>query len=123
MLFLAVTLHNIPEGMAVGMAFAVVAQGSESAGVTMLSAIALAVGIGIQNFPEGAAIALPLRQENISRKKAFFYGALSGSSDQTDAATITPPANPIKPLSSDCFICRPSKKTIAAPRRVINHGD
>lgn len=78
MLFLAVTLHNIPEGMAVGMAFAVVAQGSESAGVTMLSAIALAVGIGIQNFPEGAAIALPLRQENISRKKAFFYGALSG---------------------------------------------
>ncbi len=77
MLFLAVTLHNIPEGMAVGMAFAVVAQGSESAGVTMLSAIALAVGIGIQNFPE-AAIALPLRQENISRKKAFFYGALSG---------------------------------------------
>ena len=78
MLFLAVTLHNIPEGMAVGMAFAVVAQGSEAAGVTMLSAIALAVGIGIQNFPEGAAIALPLRQENISRKKAFFYGALSG---------------------------------------------
>lgn len=78
MLFLAVTLHNIPEGMAVGMAFAMVAQGSESAGVTMVSAIALAVGIGIQNFPEGAAIALPLCQENISRRKAFFYGALSG---------------------------------------------
>ncbi len=78
MLFLAVTLHNIPEGMAVGMAFAMVAQGSESASVTMVSAIALAVGIGIQNFPEGAAIALPLRQENISRGKAFFYGALSG---------------------------------------------
>ncbi len=78
MLFLAVTLHNIPEGMAVGMAFAMVAQGNESAGVTMISAIALAVGIGIQNFPEGAAIALPLCQENISRRRAFFYGTLSG---------------------------------------------
>lgn len=78
MLFLAVTLHNIPEGMAVGMAFAMAAQTSGAAGVTLVSAIALAVGIGIQNFPEGAAIALPLRQENLSRRKAFFYGALSG---------------------------------------------
>lgn len=78
MLFLAVTLHNIPEGMAVGMAFAMAAFGGESASVTMVSAIALAVGIGIQNFPEGAAISLPLRQEDISRKRAFGYGALSG---------------------------------------------
>ncbi len=60
------------------MAFAMAAQTSGAAGVTLVSAIALAVGIGIQNFPEGAAIALPLRQENLSRRKAFFYGALSG---------------------------------------------
>lgn len=78
MLFMAVTLHNIPEGMAVGMAFAMVHFASEPADVALLAAIALAVGIGIQNFPEGAAIALPLRQENISRKRAFLYGALSG---------------------------------------------
>lgn len=78
MLFFAVTLHNIPEGMAVGMAFAMAAQSNSGTEVTMVSAAALAIGIGIQNFPEGAAIALPMRQENMSRKKAFFYGALSG---------------------------------------------
>ncbi len=73
----AVTLHNIPEGMAVGLSFALAAPyGVDSAQFT--AAVALAVGIGIQNFPEGAAIALPLRQEGTSRAKAFFYGSLSG---------------------------------------------
>ena len=75
MLVFAVTLHNIPEGMAVGLAFALAGQ-SESVGLT--SAIALAVGIGIQNFPEGAAISLPLRKEGFTSRKAFLYGSASG---------------------------------------------
>jgi len=77
MLMLAVTLHNIPEGMAVGLAFALAARG-DAGGAGMASAMALAIGIGIQNFPEGAAISLPLRQEGVSRKKAFLMGGLSG---------------------------------------------
>ena len=74
---LAVTLHNIPEGMAVGLTFARAAQHSGDAGL-IAAAGALALGIGIQNFPEGAAVALPLRQEGLSRGRAFAYGALSG---------------------------------------------
>ena len=66
LLMTAITLHNVPEGMAVGLAFALAASGENFAG-----AAALALGIGIQNFPEGAAIALPLRQEGLSRRKAF----------------------------------------------------
>lgn len=77
LLVLAVTLHNIPEGMAVGLACALAA-GGVSASVTVASAAALAMGIGLQNFPEGAAIALPLRQEGLSRPRSFVYGALSG---------------------------------------------
>ena len=69
----AITLHNVPEGMAVGLAFALAAQGESLAGAT-----ALAMGIGIQNFPEGAAIALPLRQRGWSRRRAFVGGMLSG---------------------------------------------
>lgn len=76
MLILAVTLHNIPEGMAVGISFALAAQTGDPA--LLASAAALALGIGIQNFPEGAAIALPLRQEGLSRGHAFSMGALSG---------------------------------------------
>ena len=74
LLMTAITLHNIPEGMAVGLAFALAASGE---GLT--AAAALALGIGIQNFPEGAAIALPLRQEGRSRGRAFLGGVLSGS--------------------------------------------
>lgn len=76
-LLTAITLHNIPEGMAVGLAFALAVQGQVS-GVSMAAAIALAMGIGIQNFPEGAAVALPLCQEGMPRRKAFWYGSLSG---------------------------------------------
>ena len=77
MMVLAVTLHNIPEGMAVGLSFALAAQhGGDAALYT--AAMALAIGIGIQNFPEGAAISLPLRQEGMGRFKAFLCGSLSG---------------------------------------------
>lgn len=77
LLVMAVTLHNIPEGMAVGLAFALAAQhGNDPA--LFASATALAIGIGIQNFPEGAAISLPLRQEGLSTKQAFIKGSLSG---------------------------------------------
>lgn len=76
MLVFAVTLHNIPEGMAVGLSFALSTQAGAS--VTLASAIALAIGIGLQNFPEGAAISLPLRKEGLSKGKSFLYGSLSG---------------------------------------------
>lgn len=76
LLVLAITLHNIPEGLAVGVAFGAVAAGSGSA--TLAGAIALAIGIAIQNFPEGAAVSIPLRREGFSRSKAFFYGQASG---------------------------------------------
>lgn len=76
-LFLAVTVHNIPEGLAVGFAFGAAAlAGTEAA---YLAALGLAIGIGIQNFPEGAAVALPMKRETGSRGKAFLYGALSGA--------------------------------------------
>jgi len=75
LMVLAVTLHNIPEGMAVGLSFALAAQ---HGGSSLSAAMALAIGIGLQNFPEGAAISLPLRQEGMSVGKSFFYGVLSG---------------------------------------------
>ncbi len=76
LLVLAITLHNIPEGLAVGVAFGAAAAGLESA--TLAGAIALAIGIGIQNFPEGTAVSMPLRRENFSRMRSFWYGQLSG---------------------------------------------
>ena len=76
MMVLAVTLHNIPEGMAVGVVFA--GMMAESTGITLAGAVALAIGIAIQNFPEGAIISMPLRSEGVSKPKAFLYGMLSG---------------------------------------------
>ncbi len=76
LLVLAITLHNIPEGLAVGVAFGALAADISSASLT--GAIALAIGIGIQNFPEGTAVSVPLRREGISRLKSFWYGQLSG---------------------------------------------
>lgn len=76
MLVLAVTLHNIPEGMAVGVTFAGALIGN--AGITMAGAFALAIGIAIQNFPEGAIISMPLKAEGVSKPKAFILGTLSG---------------------------------------------
>ena len=77
MMLLAVTLHNIPEGMAVGVVYAGLKY--ESSGMTYAAAFALAVGIAIQNFPEGAIISMPLKAEGMSRTKAFFLGVLSGA--------------------------------------------
>jgi len=76
LLVLAITLHNIPEGLAVGVAFGAVAAGLPAA--TMGGAIALAIGIGIQNFPEGAAVSMPLRREGMSQGKSFLMGQASG---------------------------------------------
>jgi ZIP family zinc transporter len=76
LLVLAITLHNIPEGLAVGVAFGALAFNQDPA--LLAGAIALAIGIGLQNFPEGAAVSIPLRREGLSRFKAFNYGQLSG---------------------------------------------
>lgn len=76
LLVLAVTLHHIPEGLAVGVAFGAAASGSPS--TSLMSAIALALGMGLQNIPEGMAISLPLRREGMSMGKSFWYGQLSG---------------------------------------------
>ncbi len=73
----AITLHNIPEGLAVGVAFGAVAAGVGTS-ATLAGAIALAIGIGLQNFPEGAAVSIPLRREGFTRGKAFLYGQASG---------------------------------------------
>ncbi|MCK4314800.1 MAG: ZIP family metal transporter, partial [Anaerolineae bacterium] len=76
LLVLAITLHNIPEGLAVGVAFGALTANLPSA--TLAGAVALALGIGIQNFPEGAAVSVPLRREGVSLLKSFWYGQLSG---------------------------------------------
>lgn len=78
LLVLAITLHNVPEGLAVGVAFGAAAEGAGVvSGATLAGAIALAIGIGLQNFPEGIAVAMPLRREGVSRLKSFWYGQLS----------------------------------------------
>ncbi len=76
LLVVAITLHNVPEGLAVGVAFGAVYYGLDSA--TLAGATALALGIGIQNFPEGTAVAVPLRRDGMSRTRAFLYGQFSG---------------------------------------------
>ena len=81
LLVLAITLHNIPEGLAVGVAFGAAAHavGAEQHQQMIMGAIALAIGIGLQNFPEGMAVSMPLRREGMSRFKAFMYGQASGA--------------------------------------------
>ena len=76
----AITLHNIPEGLAIGVSFGAVGLGVTQGipGATLGGAIALAIGIGLQNFPEGTAVSMPLRREGMSRRRSFFYGQISG---------------------------------------------
>ena len=97
LLVMAVTLHNSPEGMAVGLAFAMAAQnmGAEAGAA---AAFALALGIGIQNFPEGAAISLPLKQEGMPSWKAFVYGSLSGIVEPIFGILVVLIAGGIQPL-------------------------
>lgn len=96
LLVFAVTLHNIPEGMAVGFAFALAAQNGDPAAYT--AAFALAIGMGIQNFPEGAAISLPLRQEGLSRGRSFLYGSISGVVEPIFGILAVLVAGSIQPL-------------------------
>ena len=96
LMVLAVTLHNIPEGMAVGLSFALAAQHSDSSSLS--AALALALGIGIQNFPEGAAISLPLRQEGLSSGRSFLYGAASGVVEPIFGILVVLAASAIQPL-------------------------
>lgn len=84
MLVLAVTLHNLPEGMAVGVVYAGLLYGS--AEITAAGALALSLGIAIQNFPEGAIISMPLKAEGVRKSRAFFYGVLSGAAEPLGAA-------------------------------------
>jgi ZIP family zinc transporter len=97
LLVFAVTLHNIPEGMAVGLSFALAAQRWGDA-AAISTAMALALGIGIQNFPEGAAISLPLRQEGLSTGKAFASGSLSGIVEPIFGILVVLVAGSIQPL-------------------------
>jgi ZIP family zinc transporter len=87
LLVLAITLHNIPEGLAIGVLFGAAASGADFAGnATVYAAISLAIGIGIQNFPEGVAVSMPLRREGVSAKKSFWYGQLSAIVEPISAA-------------------------------------
>lgn len=96
MMVFAVTLHNIPEGMAVGVTFAGALIGN--AGITMAGAFALAIGIAIQNFPEGAIISMPLKSEGMSKTKAFIYGALSGIVEPIGAVITILLTNAVVPI-------------------------
>lgn len=96
LLVLAVTLHNIPEGMAIGVSFANAANAADPSHLT--AAFALALGIGIQNFPEGAAISLPLCQEGMTRPRAFAFGALSGMVEPLFALLTVSLVGSIQPL-------------------------
>lgn len=86
MLVLAITLHNIPEGMAVGVVLAGWMAGNET--ITAAATLALSIGIAIQNFPEGAVISIPLRGEGMKKGRAFLYGVLSGAAEPA-AAMLT----------------------------------
>ena len=96
MMLLAVTLHNIPEGMAVGVIFAGALMGNT--GITISGAIALACGIAIQNFPEGAIVSMPVKSEGESKPKAFLYGVLSGVVEPIAAVLTILLANTIIPI-------------------------
>jgi ZIP family zinc transporter len=100
LLVLAITLHNIPEGLAVGVAFGALTADHPSA--SLAGAVALALGIGIQNFPEGVAVSVPLRREGLSRLKSFWYGQLSGAVEPVAAvvgAALVMAMQPILPYA------------------------
>lgn len=95
MLMLAMTIHNIPEGMAVGVVYASILAGD---GISVAAALALSIGIAIQNFPEGAVLSMPLRSSGVSRGKAFAYGVLSGVVEPVGAILTIWAANLVVPI-------------------------
>ena len=100
LLVLAITLHNIPEGLAVGVAFGAVGHGLPDAALP--AAVALAIGIGLQNFPEGVAVAMPLRREGVSRLRCFWFGQLSAAVEPVAAvagAALVMQAEPLLPFA------------------------
>jgi zinc transporter, ZIP family len=96
LLVLAITLHNIPEGLAIGVAFGALA--TDSASASIAGAIALAIGIGIQNFPEGVAVSMPLRRDGMSRRKSFYYGQFSGMVEPISAVVGVLAVSMVEPL-------------------------
>lgn len=98
MLALAVTIHNLPEGMAVGVVFAGAEQGAAS--ISLASAVAVSVGIAIQNIPEGAIISMPMRAEGNSRWRSFLLGSLSGAVEPIGGLAVILLASPVDPSTS-----------------------
>ena len=99
LLVLAITLHNVPEGLAVGVAFGAAASGVEIAGAgTLGAAIALTIGIGLQNFPEGVAVSMPLRAEGMSRLRSFWYGQLSALVEPVAAVVAAASVLAVRPV-------------------------
>jgi zinc transporter, ZIP family len=96
LLVLAITLHNIPEGLAIGVAFGAVAAGYE--GATLAGAVALAIGIGLQNCPEGTAVAVPLRREGLSRGRSWWYGQMSAAVEPVAAVIGAAAVTLMRPL-------------------------
>ncbi len=101
MLVLAVTLHNIPEGMAVGVVFA--GYLADNVGISLMGALALSIGIAIQNFPEGAIISMPLKSEGVSKSKSFVYGVLSGVVEPLGALLTILAADLVVPALPYCL--------------------
>jgi ZIP family zinc transporter len=99
LLVLAITLHNIPEGLAVGVLFGAAASGVDPTGTaTVAGAVTLAIGIGIQNFPEGVAVSMPLRREGVSIGKSFWYGQLSGFVEPISAVAGAAAVLTVRPI-------------------------
>ena len=98
LLVMAITLHNIPEGLAVGIAFGAASIGLDAGGATFTAAIALTIGIALQNFPEGIAVSMPLHQAGVSRRKAFWYGQLSALVEPFAAVTGAAAVLVMRPL-------------------------
>ncbi|MCA3747611.1 MAG: ZIP family metal transporter [Rubrobacter sp.] len=96
LLILAITLHNIPEGLAIGVAFGAIAAGIPAA--SLGAAVALAIGIGLQNFPEGTAVSMPLRREGLSRSRSFFWGQLSAVVEPVAAVIGAAAVTLVQPL-------------------------
>ncbi|WP_221930615.1 ZIP family metal transporter [Planococcus salinarum] len=127
LLVLAITLHNIPEGLAVGVAFGAVAAGYEEA--SLAGAVALAIGIGLQNFPEGVAVAMPIRLEGKSRQKSFLYGQSSALVEPVAAVVGAAAVGMTEPLlpyalsfAAGAMIFVVAEEVIPGSRENGNHG-